>query len=1534
MKIRKGFTLLLAILLVFSQFTFAAAAPLNTIDPANVSKNVQKHGEKLSKEELDELYAPTDKVRVIVEVEGEPAITYATQQGKRYSELSESTKLELQGEALSAQDAVKQQLTSNKVDMQFEHSFTTVYNGFSGLVEYRQLELIKQFDGVLDVTIATEYERPEVTPDMKYSKELVEAQATWDEYGYDGEGMIVGVIDSGVDPSHRDFVLTNEDNAALSKKEVEQLVAENGLPGKYYSAKVPYGYNYMDENDEVRDLGPGASMHGMHVSGTVGANGDEENGGLKGVAPEAQILGLKVFGNDPDMGSTYGDVYIKAIDDAIILGADVINMSLGSVAAFVEDNNPEQRAVTRATENGVLMSISAGNSAHLGNGYFNPSSSNPDIGVAGAPGVATDSLQVASLENSYMDMDGLEFNYGDVTGVAPFLSASDVHPNDIGGTYEIEFVGIGDEAGFAGKDLTGKFAFAVRGNTFTDTAFNAMDANAAGVIVYNHSDGWINMASDPAINIPQLFMSKTDGDELKAALDAGETVTVSFNGDLVSSANPLADTMSDFTSWGLTPNLDFKPEITAPGGNILSTFNDDQYGTMSGTSMAAPHVAGGSALVLQRVDEQFDLDGRERVEMAKNILMNTAAPVLDKGAANAAYDLGTYYSPRRQGAGLMQLHKAISTPVVVTEATSGLGKVALKEVGETFSFTLEATNYSDEEVTYDVEANIQSDFQVFGTLGNAYLTGELDELEGAPIDADITINGGDSTVEIAAGETVSIEVEVDLTDAKVFTVNDAGKVGYFNPNDVFPNGYFVEGYVTLTDATGDTLPQLSVPYVGFAGDWNAAPIVDALSALGPDSSFYEYSGMLYDDGQGGLSFHGYDPIADEDTMNIAISPNGDNYKDQVIPILSFLRNAKSVQYVVQDEEGKELKVLGTERNVRKHYYDGGRGAMYSVKSDFAWDGKVKNKVVADGQYYVNVKATIDYEGAEAQDYLIPVTVDTVAPELEASIDGTVISYSASDETSGVRFVEVFVNDESLGLYPGGEGEVDFGSELPKDAKVSVYAEDWAGNESEVIVSGIKDKDAPVITVDSPAAFEVYDTNDIRVSGTIQDDSEIVEFTVDGQDVELTKASRGVYTFDTVLTFEDGTHKPEFVAVDAAGNVSTLSNSRLFFVDTTAPEVSVSASPVRDNKVEVSAHIKDNNKLIRVYADDNEVFFSDWPDYEFIPFDETVTFEVELDPGQKFIEVKVTDTVGLETVKTVKVYDKAVDRFSGANRFETAVLASQEGWDSSDVVVLARYNDYADALAGAPLAAKYDAPLLLTHSNKLTASTKEEIERLGASKVVVLGGTAAVGKEVVDQLTDLGLSIDRVSGANRVETAAEVAKILAEDSEVKEAVVVDGYNFPDALSVASYAAVNGQPILLTRTNKLSSGTAKVLDELGIEKTVVVGGTAAVSDTVLVKLPYAKRVSGKNRYETAVEVAKYYGIDSNHLYVATGRQFADALSSAALAAKEGTGILLVGKNLPTEVSGYLSDNNIDAVTIVGGSAVINKDIEADLKNQLSN
>ena len=156
-------------------------------------------------------------------------------------------------------------------------------------------------------------------------------------------------------------------------------------------------------------------------------------------------------------------------------------------------------------------------------------------------------------------------------------------------------------------------------------------------------------------------------------IEAGGTGTVQFTGDMIQLENTSAGHLSTFTSWGVTPNLDFKPEITAPGGKIYSTLNNDKYGVMSGTSMAAPHVSGGSALVLQYVEETFPkLTGKDKVQRAKTLLMNTSATLKDPEGS-------TYYSPRRQGAGVMQLNSAIHTPVYVVHKGTDVGKVTLKD---------------------------------------------------------------------------------------------------------------------------------------------------------------------------------------------------------------------------------------------------------------------------------------------------------------------------------------------------------------------------------------------------------------------------------------------------------------------------------------------------------------------------------------------------------------------------------------------------------------------------------------------------------------------------------------------------------------------------------------------------------------------------------------------------------------------------------------------------------------------------------------
>ncbi|MFL8938382.1 S8 family serine peptidase [Rossellomorea oryzaecorticis] len=1231
---KKTLAILMILLLSFSNAAFGALGPIKPKPTTDGKKT-------LAADETE--YDANDKVRIIVEVEGETAIEYATKKNTRYKDLSGSAKEDLQSDAVEAQNQVKKQIEDSKVDAEYINSFTTVLNGFSAEVKYEEIERIKKLKDVEGVHIVHEYKRPEIKPDMKYSKDIVEAQDAWRDYGYKGQGMVVGVIDTGIDYNHRDMVLSEDTKVDLTKEKVGSLVSEHDLPGKFYTDKVPYGYNYMDQNSEIRDLGAAASMHGMHVSGTVGANGDEENGGIKGVAPEAQILGLKVFGNDPEMPSTWSDIYVKAIDDAILLGADVLNMSLGSTAAFVAPEDPEQKAVERAVENGVLMSISAGNSAHYGNGYWNPLSSNPDIGVVGSPGISTNSLQVASLENTTITVDAMDvYLDGEAYKTVGYQKQDTPDFLDLfkGEKKEVVYVGTGEPENYEGKDVEGKIVFAVRtgGFFYAQIEATAIENGAAGVIVRgaeSHGD-YVNMAID-AHSIPMVSLSVSEGTDLKEKVEAGQSMEVVFTGDMVAAANPMEDKMSNFTSWGVTPNLDFKPEITAPGGKIYSTLNDDTYGNMSGTSMAAPHVAGGAALVLQRVDEQFDLTGSDRVNMAKNLLMNTAEPVIDKSPVNETFGWSNPYSPRRQGAGIMQLHGALSTPVVVTEVNSGLGKASLKEVGDQFTFSVNVENFSDEAVSYDVGANVQTDFANSGFLG---YSGTL-ELEPQAIeDTDVLISkdGEEITsLEVGANSTVKVDVSVDLTNAKVLGDDLATLVG---ADSMFPNGYFVEGFLTLSN---DGQHELSLPYVGFKGDWTQAPILD--EHLSDEvNTYYGATGMAAML-SGDWDFLGYDQFEDAYSKDLAaFSPNGDGYADSAFPVVSFLRNAKKVQYNVLDREGNVLRTLRNENNIRKNYYDGGAAAPYYVKSASAWDGNINLKPAAEGEYYYEVKALLDYPGAEWQSFKFPIELDVTAPAMDVTYneeDNALAFSDVVEEGSGVASIEVKVNGETVKTLAGDSTAYSFETKASERNYVDVVAVDYAGNKTTIRVADSGESDIPDIHWITPEALGVVDTLTPSVSGYINEKSGVKELLIDGKKVDVVfNEKENRYDFSTTLSFEnDGVKNVDVTVTD--GNDNKIDFQRRFFVDSTAPTLTVKNVPASvghsKDSIKVNVEVEDNFDEIRLYQNDNEIFYNELVEpYEMKGFKKSIETELQLVEGDNKFVFSVTDLAGHETTKEITI----------------------------------------------------------------------------------------------------------------------------------------------------------------------------------------------------------------------------------------------------------------------------------------------------------
>lgn len=331
------------------------------------------------------------------------------------------------------------------------------------------------------------------------------------------------------------------------------------------------------------------------------------------------------------------------------------------------------------------------------------------------------------------------------------------------------------------------------------------------------------------------------------------------------------------------------------------------------------------------------------------------------------------------------------------------------------------------------------------------------------------------------------------------------------------------------------------------------------------------------------------------------------------------------------------------------------------------------------------------------------------------------------------------------------------------------------------------------------------------------------------------------------------------------------------------------------------------------------------------------------PGTYTFTVGVTDGVATDTetitVTVAEVPDVptevAVTPVEGAGRIETAVAASQLGFATSEYVVIATARSFPDALGGSALAGALDAPILLTEPTTLSAAVKAEIARLGASHVIVLGGTGAVSADVFDALDALPgvTTIERIFGDNRYATAEQIAeRAIAEMGAAWDgtAFAATGESFPDALGASPIAAAKGWPIYLVHPDPATYAPliAKMQAD-GVTDTLILGGNGAVYSTFALQLGslFEERLEGLNRYTTAIAVAKYgvytAGLSWDRVALATGQDFPDALSGGALQGASGSVMLLVHPDyLYSEIAFMLTvhKEDITEVRFLGGTGAV--------------
>ena len=969
-------SVLLFSLVLPSATTFAT----NQTDSTTYAK-LQEQGVKADQE-----------VKVIVETSDKAAIEREPNvKSARFSNAVKASEAEVK----KTSEKIETKLKKENVKVDKDDEFSAVITGFSAKVKAKDIDKLRKQPGVKKVTTQMTAERPKAgaSPSLATAPKMIKADTLWDQYDFSGQGMLISIIDTGVDPTHNDMKLSPEiESKYKSKDAVDKVIKENGLKGRWYSRKVPYGYNYADESDEIRDSGIGG-YHGMHVAGIVAANGDTKTGGVRGVAPNAQLLGMKVFSNDALVSTVYEEVWLKAIDDSVKLGADVLNMSLGMGSGYSREGiSPTNEAFRKAKAAGVVCAVAMGNDRVTnwgGEGKTNLAI-NPDFGTTGHPAVADPSYSVASMENTNLRGRNVEVKDKDL--VISTGTAEGAIEDTTTGMKQYVYVGLGNteddykEKGVKDKDVEGKIVLAMRGKgSFNDKAKLAASKKAAGIIIYNSPEGnnLSFMSGMELTDFPSVFISNEDGNKLIELLKDNSNQEINITA-VKSVKNPKGEQMSEFSSWGITPDLRLKPDIAGVGGQIYSTINDNKYTMMSGTSMATPQVAGASALVMQRLYKDGWLkktaDGKPdpiQEYLTVLVMMNTATPVKD-----TEVDEASLYTPKQQGAGLVNLENVIKTKVTVT-ATGGKdtnedGKLELGEVGDQFNATFKLKNYSKEDITFTPR---------YISLKDEVKDGRY--TEHSSVAEEITL----PDVTVPAGK--EVEYKAPITTKNI------------------DKNQFAQGYVMFDSKTN---PTLSVPYTGFKGDWSQPQFLDNMPDFSKDVNYkpivypnggIDKSGFMRRQEKGGWNYWNAWNVDGKPTVFVN-SKKQEGMNIEVAPVITIMRNALDVKYDILDKDGKVLRNLFIDPILLKvnGLYKGG-DSQYRfeyVPGGAAWDFKdSKGKPVEEGNYIYQIKGHVDYKNAMEQKYQYNIVLDNTAPTLTYKYDkvNREITVIAKDDLAGV-----------------------------------------------------------------------------------------------------------------------------------------------------------------------------------------------------------------------------------------------------------------------------------------------------------------------------------------------------------------------------------------------------------------------------------------------------------------------------------------------------------------------------------------------------
>lgn len=710
--------------------------------------------------------------------------------GRWFIEL-EGDPLQLGAQSISAQQVtLRQQAQSEGIQYTERMSYQTLFNGMSIQATSEEARRLSRLPGVKAIYPVVEIPRPKVeaqtlTPQMINAVAMTGADYAQNKLGLTGKGIKVGVIDSGIDVDHPAF------------DKGRRIVAQHDFVGDSYGTVDPSGNPIYDpQPDDIAD-DCATNGHGTHVAGIIGGN--DPTTGFKGVAPDVQFGAYRVFGCD---GGTDGDIMLAAMEQAYKDGMQIVNMSIGSPFQFAD--YPTAKAANQLSRRGVIVLVAMGNDAAYGE--FS----------GGAPGTAEEVITVASVDNAKGPAQVATINPGnkDVgikignsvqpkageilsivkkSGVTPALKDDGCSLKDADGKPTIN--------PFEPNSLTGKAVLIQRGTcNFSEKAENAKKAGAAAVIIYSNNWQWFAPSvGDKQLEIPAFMITRADGLAIDTLIDSGQNPTITFTDREEQFNAPGGGSISNFSSYGPDPELNMKPEVAAPGGNIYSAAPSDSgvnYQFMSGTSMATPHAAGIAALLLQ---DKPNLTPRSM----KKLMMNTANFV-------PFFLNGKFYNSvpapvQLQGAGMLDVVAAHHNTVTATPSKLSLGADTL--VSQPRKVVVLRNTSSTDKV-----------FKLWHipALGVEVKDNDiLNPLPAPKVFAKVSVNNQD----LDSDELSEKGLEITVPAGGEYELNVV-----VQPPTGAANLSQYGGYLYLERPDGESVERVSVPYIGLVGQYQAVKV--------------------------------------------------------------------------------------------------------------------------------------------------------------------------------------------------------------------------------------------------------------------------------------------------------------------------------------------------------------------------------------------------------------------------------------------------------------------------------------------------------------------------------------------------------------------------------------------------------------------------------------------------------------------------------------------------------------------------------------